>query len=92
MFFLPKKVQESRPTGLPAGGALRRTSVLPQVKLRRRRNSLPPSLLKERLEAASGGRDAKRKTSAEKQMSFFLVDLEGFEPLTSRMRTERSPN
>ena len=22
----------------------------------------------------------------------FLVDLEGFEPLTSRMRTERSPN
>lgn len=22
----------------------------------------------------------------------FMVDLEGFEPLTSRMRTERSPN
>ena len=23
---------------------------------------------------------------------YCLVDLEGFEPLTSRMRTERSPN
>lgn len=26
------------------------------------------------------------------QCGSFLVDLEGFEPLTSRMRTERSPN
>ena len=33
---------------------------------------------------------AKKKPQANLRLN--LVDLEGFEPLTSRMRTERSPN
>ena len=36
----------------------------------------------------------KRKRPVEnlRQDVFLIMDLEGFEPLTSRMRTERSPN
>ena len=34
----------------------------------------------------------KQKVPAPDGAGIFLVDLEGFEPLTSRMRTERSPN
>jgi hypothetical protein len=43
------------------------------------------------------GRNWKRpKTQKSREISdftaFLMVDLEGFEPLTSRMRTERSPS
>ena len=45
---------------------------------------------------AAGGSRA-MESHAKKRLTgicqpFYLVDLEGFEPLTSRMRTERSPN
>ena len=33
-----------------------------------------------------------KKSSSVKITLLLKVDLEGFEPLTSRMRTERSPN
>ena len=46
---------------------------------------------------ANGGNEAtvpgrSKKAPAGKNRRRLLVDLEGFEPLTSRMRTERSPN
>lgn len=34
----------------------------------------------------------KKKSSSDKITLLLKVDLEGFEPLTSRMRTERSPS
>ena len=46
----------------------------------RRRNSLPPSILKLRMEAASGRRNPKRRTAL--RLSFFLVTRRGFEPRT----------
>ena len=33
-----------------------------------------------------------RPLAGTRQGVYFFMDLEGFEPLTSRMRTERSPN
>ena len=58
------------------------------------RGFLPNSLLA--LLAEFGGRFESLQTYNKKHTAdavcFLLVDLKGFEPTTSRMRTERSPN
>ena len=41
---------------------------------------------------ALGPMHMQKKSSSVKITLLLKVDLEGFEPLTSRMRTERSPN
>ena len=61
----------------------------------------PQRLLRLPESAAGGGRLRNKSSPCQHQNKnsrrdtagiFILVDLEGFEPLTSRMRTERSPN
>ena len=84
-------VQRHHLTGLLAGGAF-----APYKRFRRRRkpwrraNSFRPSILNQRVEPPSERRNPKRRTSA-LQMSFFLVEVRGVEPLSENNSTGLSP-